>query len=82
MNSQEQKTQHKGYRQYEAYLLRLWQETADTPWRYLLESVQTGQRRGFSTLEGLFVYLDQISRQSEFSTMAPDNQEDSYNTRR
>lgn len=55
---------------YHAYLLRLWRETADTPWRILLESVATGQRRGFAGLEGLFSYLDHIAYPGKEVTMA------------
>jgi len=50
--------QRRVYSRYCAYLLRLWQESADAPWRFLLESVATGERRIFSSLEGLFTFLE------------------------
>jgi hypothetical protein len=50
---------------YFAYLLRLWsvQEEEVVVWRASLESPQTGERLGFSTLARLFAFLeDQTGR--------------------
>ncbi len=45
---------------YLSYLLRLWRvQNRDQPvWRCSLENVQTGEQRGFSSLEALCVFLD------------------------
>jgi hypothetical protein len=44
---------------YCSYLLRLWLEPDDPPaWRAMLESPANGERRGFASLESLFVFLE------------------------
>jgi len=52
-------------RRYLSYLLRLWQESAGDPaghdsplWRASLEKPQSDMRRGFASLEDLFVFLE------------------------
>jgi hypothetical protein len=44
-----------------SYLLRLWQTESEghMVWRASLESPQTGERRGFPTLDALFAFLRQ-----------------------
>jgi hypothetical protein len=43
---------------YQSFLLRLWQvKEAEQGWRASLESAQTGERRGFATLDALFDYV-------------------------
>jgi len=44
---------------YQAYLLRLWWDGEQQPWRALLENPYTGERHGFASLEQLFVYLQE-----------------------
>jgi hypothetical protein len=48
-------------RRYLAYMLRLWQISADgeLAWRASLESPRTGERRGFASLEALFKFLEE-----------------------
>ena len=43
--------------QYQAYLLRLWQESPHTPWRASLQNATTGERHGFADLQRLFAFL-------------------------
>lgn len=43
---------------YRSYLLRLWRETADLPWRATLEDPRTGEQYGFASLARLFAYLE------------------------
>jgi hypothetical protein len=45
---------------YASYLLRLWQTESDgeSVWRASLESVRTGQRKGFADLGSLFAFLE------------------------
>lgn len=43
---------------YQAYLLRLWQETPHSPWRIWLQDVTTGQGRVFVNLESLGQFLE------------------------
>jgi len=59
-------TQPTNLRQYQVYLLRLWQETGDVPphpdtWRFSLEDPTTKQRRGFSCLAELTAYLENVT---------------------
>jgi len=43
---------------YQSYLLRLWRvKEGEEGWRASLESAQTGQRKGFATLDALFDYV-------------------------
>ena len=50
---------------YFSYLLRIWQipVNGEEARRILLENIQTGEKRGFSSLEELTVYLNQVSSQ-------------------
>jgi hypothetical protein len=48
---------------YQSYLLRLWRvKEAEEGWRASLESAQTGERRGFATLDALFDYVRSQTR--------------------
>ena len=52
-------------RPYLSYLLRLWQVDGAKPmWRASLESVGTGARHGFATLEALFDFLEAETQDS------------------
>jgi hypothetical protein len=42
---------------YTAYLVRMWQEHEETPWRASAQSARTGEKIYFSDLESLFVFL-------------------------
>jgi hypothetical protein len=62
---------------YRAYLLRLWQERAATPacpavWRFSLEEVGAGQRRGFSALAELMAFLQAQMEGGEAQAMQRD----------
>ena len=46
-----------GRRPYQAYLLRLWQENPDGAWRFMVQSVATGERRAFTDLDHLLLFL-------------------------
>jgi hypothetical protein len=46
--------------EYHAYLLRLWRETPQTPWRILLIATDSQERLLFSNIEGLFAFLEEI----------------------
>lgn len=43
---------------YVAYLLRLWQEREDIPWRATLENPATDARASFATLPDLIAFLE------------------------
>ncbi len=42
---------------YQAYLVRLWQESPQGPWRALVKDARTGDEVRFATLEPLFLFL-------------------------
>jgi hypothetical protein len=47
-----------GQSDYQSYLLRLWRaKEGEEGWRASLESAQTGERKGFATLDALFDYV-------------------------
>ena len=52
---------------YQSYLLRLWRATCDgeTIWRASLESPQTGEQTGFSSLKALFDHLQSSTTQAK-----------------
>jgi hypothetical protein len=53
---------------YRSYLLRLWLEQSDPPtWRAMLESPVSGERQSFSSLEKLYLYLEQETQQLQTS---------------
>lgn len=42
---------------YQAYLVRLWQERPDTPWRALVRDAANDEEHRFATIEDLFLFL-------------------------
>jgi hypothetical protein len=52
------------YVRYQAYLLRLWQERPQTPWRASLQDAVTGKRRGFADLQSLFDFLAACAKEA------------------
>ena len=42
---------------YRAFLVRLWQDSADAPWRALARDAETGEEYRFATIEQLFLFL-------------------------
>ena len=46
---------------YCSFLLRIWvEETDGGQWRFSLEDTQTGNRRGFSSLMKMVIYLSEL----------------------
>ena len=43
---------------YMTYVLRLWQDGDDAPWRASLECARTGERHSFVDLSALFAFLE------------------------
>lgn len=54
---------------YYSFLLRMWQVPMNDEriWRIQLENVQTGEKRGFNSLEELLSYLNQVTTQENDS---------------
>jgi hypothetical protein len=44
---------------YQAYLLRLWRDDGQAPWRASLQEAQAGQLISFTSVAQLIVYLEQ-----------------------
>ncbi len=51
---------------YRAFLVRLWRDTLQGPWRASAQSVQSGEVVYFAHLQALFVFL-------EASTLSPED---------
>lgn len=50
-------TPPKAEQHYHSYLVRVWQEGSQTPWRVLAQSIQSGETIHFTDLEGFFAFL-------------------------
>lgn len=61
------------YAHYQAYLLRLWQESPQAPWRASLQGAVTGERHGFTSLESLFASLKARTEQGRGQDEEKDN---------
>ncbi len=46
---------------YQAYLLRLWQESPDSRWRFTLEDPHTNERHAFSGVEVFIQFLMEMT---------------------
>ena len=58
---------------YQSYLLRLWRaKEREGGWRASLESAQTGERKGFATLDALFEYVRAQTRAGPSPTWCGD----------
>ena len=54
--------------QYQSYLIRLWQDGKDAPWRASAKDARTGQQYLFDSPEHLFSYLHkQTQKQGDLS---------------
>ena len=57
---------------YRSYLLRLWKETPNTPWRVHLQSVHTGEQHRFPDVEQMLVFLrDALQDESDLGSELP-----------
>ena len=63
---------------YMAYLLRLWQDivSGKVIWRASLEDPHTGDRQGFSSIEGLIEYLNHLQGNASLIKYCNQDQED------
>ncbi len=56
---------------YFLYVLRLWCDGSDTPWRAAVDCARTGERLSFANMSDLFAFLESETRNaqpvSEFS---------------
>jgi len=57
---------------YQVYVMRLWREKTrseetSSGWRFSIENPSTGQRRGFSCLEDMVAFLENLTSQNSGS---------------
>ena len=46
---------------YQSYLLRLWKETPELPWRYQVRCVATGEEHRFSEFDQVLGFLQSVA---------------------
>ena len=51
----------KARRDYKAYLLRLWRDKPESPWRAALENPNSGERIAFATLVELGAFIEELT---------------------
>lgn len=52
---------------YQAYMLRIWQEDEELPWRASLQNPHTGEQHHFATLSHLFAFLEAQTNEKKSS---------------
>lgn len=63
----------------QSYLLRLWREDAQSPWRASLQNVVTNERFGFADLQSLFRFVQaQTSMSENIESTGVSTNEDEY----
>lgn len=60
---------------YRAFLLRVWNEDRDAPWRLTLEQAHSGERHHFATVQQLGAFLETIIEQIKVSSSKPDRED-------
>jgi hypothetical protein len=56
---------------YHSYMLRLWRDNANHPWRALLQCTATGEKLAFADILTLFAFLtEQLARGEEQGELA------------
>lgn len=63
-------------RQYVAYLLRLWRENPNTPWRATLENPTTAERISFAELSNLISFLEEQTGEKILAIVSPTTKND------
>lgn len=66
---------------YAAYVLRLWRDGAQTPWRAVLECARTGEQHPFASLSDLYAFLDAETGTARAPTLENDHTEDGGNVK-
>lgn len=51
--------------EYRAYMLRLWRVEDNGHWHARIENVETGEKRGFASLEKLIEFLRKLDREEQ-----------------
>jgi len=66
---------------YQVYILRLWRDGVQTPWRAALEHARTGERHAFAALADLYAFLDAETGTARAPTLENDHTEDGGNVK-
>ena len=57
---------------YQAYLMRLWRDNPNAPWRVTLQSTATEELRHFATLDALWTFLQpRLAVEQDDSSLPP-----------
>ena len=59
---------------YRAYLIRLWRDTPQAPWRVSAQSTETGEVIRFADLKALYAFLDSQSADTPTIESPPSKQ--------
>ncbi|MEM7111955.1 MAG: hypothetical protein AAF614_05945 [Chloroflexota bacterium] len=43
-----------------AFLMRLWREDEEAPWRILLQAVEDGKQRNFANIQAFITHLEEL----------------------
>lgn len=43
---------------YDSYLLRIWRESKNVSWRFMVQNVRTGEQYGFRDADALFDFIE------------------------
>jgi hypothetical protein len=62
----------------QSYLLRLWQEDAQSPWRASLQNVATNERFGFADLQSMFLFVEAQTGKSDKKNSTGVSNENEY----
>lgn len=63
---------------YHAYLIRLWRDDMQQPWRAELVSPHSGEARRFATSEQLFLFMQQQMEEGGVQAARPDLPKESF----
>ncbi len=56
---------------YHSFMIRLWQEAPDAPWRVSVRSVETGEIVRFASLMALFSFMQEQTRRFGYTPFLP-----------
>lgn len=63
---------------YKSYILRIWQDNPQSPWRATVQSIQSQETTHFANLDALFAYLAAQAAWAQIADGLPGVQESTY----
>lgn len=73
-------TEHKSALSYKAFMVRLWQDDEDAPWRASVQTVRTGDVIHFATVFGLVSFLRDQATTRHVDAMPEAGEDDTQGT--